>query len=118
MSNTSVEESQKMNADMKSDIMDLVMSILTDSKIHSKMVMEVPVQADSKNSTTDEVLKLKNIKKDGYTRFQHQEQHEHVGPEVTISQDDEKRLCLVDDLKEVQVHIQVKTIRTSSSLKS
>ncbi|GJZ30951.1 hypothetical protein Tco_0575998, partial [Tanacetum coccineum] len=54
----------------------------------------------------DEVLKLKNIKKDGYTRFQHQEQYEHVGPEVTrsqegkISQDDDKRLCLVDDLKE------------------
>ncbi|GJR16953.1 hypothetical protein Tco_0965480 [Tanacetum coccineum] len=29
------------------------------------------------------------------------------------SQDDDKRLCLVDDLKEVQVHIQVKPIRTS-----
>ncbi|GJW64743.1 hypothetical protein Tco_0116627 [Tanacetum coccineum] len=58
-----------------------------------------------------EVLKLKNIKKDGYTRFQHQEQYEHVGPEVTrsqegkISQDDDKRLCLVDDLKEVLNHI-------------
>ncbi|GJS71263.1 hypothetical protein Tco_0704104 [Tanacetum coccineum] len=65
-----------------------------------------------------------NIKKDGYTRFQHQEQYEHVGPEVTRSQEgkrsqnDDKRLCLVDDLKEVQVHIQVKPIRTSSSLKS
>ncbi|GJZ08094.1 hypothetical protein Tco_0542377 [Tanacetum coccineum] len=75
-------------------------------------------------SWSDEVLKLKNIKKDGYTRFQHQEQYEHVGPEVTRSQegkrsqDDDKRLCLVDDLKEVQVHIQVKPIRTSSSLKS
>ncbi|GJS30926.1 hypothetical protein Tco_0491546 [Tanacetum coccineum] len=34
------------------------------------------------------------------------------------SQDADKRLCLVDDLKEVQVHIQVKLIRTSSSLKS
>ncbi|GKA73698.1 hypothetical protein Tco_0780000 [Tanacetum coccineum] len=33
------------------------------------------------------------------------------------SQDDDKRLCLVDDLKEVQVHIQVKSIRTRSSLK-
>ncbi|GJV64239.1 hypothetical protein Tco_1475067 [Tanacetum coccineum] len=37
---------------------------------------------------------------------------------VKRSQDDDKRLCLVDDLKEVQVHIQVKPIRTSSSLKS
>ncbi|GJT67230.1 hypothetical protein Tco_1018710 [Tanacetum coccineum] len=35
-----------------------------------------------------------------------------------ISQDDDKRLCLVDDLKEVQVHIQFKPIRTRSSLKS
>ncbi|GJZ73826.1 reverse transcriptase domain-containing protein [Tanacetum coccineum] len=34
------------------------------------------------------------------------------------SQDDDNRLCLVDDLKEVQVHIQVKLKRTSSSLKS
>ncbi|GJU45455.1 retrovirus-related pol polyprotein from transposon TNT 1-94 [Tanacetum coccineum] len=34
------------------------------------------------------------------------------------SQNDEKRLCLVDDLKEVQVHIQVNPKGTSSSLKS
>ncbi|GKC45695.1 hypothetical protein Tco_1063417, partial [Tanacetum coccineum] len=60
---------------------------------------------------------------DGYTRFQHQEQYEHVGLEVTRSQegkrsqDDDKRLCLVDDLKEAQIHIQVKPIKTSSSLK-
>ncbi|GKA24185.1 hypothetical protein Tco_0710218 [Tanacetum coccineum] len=37
---------------------------------------------------------------------------------ATRSQDDDKRLCLVDDLKEVQVHLQVKPITTSSSLKS
>nr|GEW38408.1 hypothetical protein [Tanacetum cinerariifolium] len=36
----------------------------------------------------------------------------------TRSQNDDKRLCLVDDLKEVQVHIQFKPIRKSSSLKS
>ncbi|GKD29071.1 hypothetical protein Tco_1239849 [Tanacetum coccineum] len=53
-----------------------------------------------------------------------QQQYEHVGPNVTSAQDDDKiknddkRLCLVDDLKEVQVHIQVKPIKTSSSLKS
>ncbi|GKC61946.1 hypothetical protein Tco_1089544 [Tanacetum coccineum] len=64
------------------------------------------------------------IRKQKNHSFQHQEQYEHVGPEVTRSQegkrsqDDDKRLCLVDDLKEVQVHIQVKPIRTSSSLKS
>ncbi|GJY06618.1 hypothetical protein Tco_0373672 [Tanacetum coccineum] len=63
---------------------------------------------DGFGGVTDEVLKLKNIKKDGYTRFEHQEQYEHVGPEVTRSQegkkskDDDKRLCLVNDLKEVQ----------------
>ncbi|GJW48737.1 hypothetical protein Tco_0080383 [Tanacetum coccineum] len=51
-------------------------------------------------------------------------QYEHVGPEVTRSQEgkrsqnDDKRLCLVDDLKEAQIHIQVKHVRTSSSLKS
>ncbi|GJR90798.1 hypothetical protein Tco_0214809 [Tanacetum coccineum] len=56
-----------------------------------------------------QVLKLKNIKKDGYTRFQHQKQYEHVGLEDTRlqegkrSQDDDKRLCLVDDLKEFKI---------------
>ncbi|GJT01001.1 hypothetical protein Tco_0822170 [Tanacetum coccineum] len=34
------------------------------------------------------------------------------------SQDDDSRLCLVDDLKEAQGHIQVKLKETSSSLKS
>ncbi|GKD87340.1 hypothetical protein Tco_1358494, partial [Tanacetum coccineum] len=33
-------------------------------------------------------------------------------------QDDDKRLCLVDDIKEAQVHMQVKLKGTSSSLKS
>ncbi|GKE86073.1 hypothetical protein Tco_1559815, partial [Tanacetum coccineum] len=37
---------------------------------------------------------------------------------ATRSQDDDKRLCLIDDLKEVQVHIQVKVNGTSSSLNS
>ncbi|GKB18950.1 hypothetical protein Tco_0852873 [Tanacetum coccineum] len=35
-----------------------------------------------------------------------------------MSQDDDKRLCLVDDLKEAQVYIQVKLFGTSSNLKS
>ncbi|GJR81708.1 hypothetical protein Tco_0152493 [Tanacetum coccineum] len=56
-----------------------------------------------------------NIKKDDYTRFQHQEQYEHVGPEVTrlqegkSLQDDDKRLCLIEDLKEVLNHIHIKS---------
>ncbi|GKA08978.1 hypothetical protein Tco_0688309 [Tanacetum coccineum] len=71
-------------------------SILTDSKEYIKMDME----QRSIKLIQYEVLKLKNIKKDGYTRFQYQEQYEHVGPEVTRSQkgkrsqDDDKRLCL------------------------
>ncbi|GJU58173.1 hypothetical protein Tco_1235939 [Tanacetum coccineum] len=65
-------------------------------------------------SSCDEVLKLKNFKKDCYSSSQDKEKYEHVGPKVTssqegkISQDDDKRLDLADDLKEAQVHIQVK----------
>ncbi|GKC06915.1 hypothetical protein Tco_0998525 [Tanacetum coccineum] len=58
-------------------------SILTDSKIHIKMVMEVP-------GSSDEVLKLKNFKKDASLKlfkFTNQEMYEHVGPKVTSSQD-------------------------------
>ncbi|GJY38270.1 zinc knuckle CX2CX4HX4C containing protein [Tanacetum coccineum] len=45
-------------------------------------------------------------------------QKSQVHKTTTKSQDDDKRLCLVDDLKEVQVHIQVKLIGTRSSQKS
>ncbi|GJT23111.1 hypothetical protein Tco_0893048 [Tanacetum coccineum] len=73
---------------------------------------------------SDEVLKLKNFKKDDYTSFQEQEKYEHVGPKVTStqdgkrSQDDDSRLCLADDPKEAQIYMQVKLKGTSSSLKS
>ncbi|GKB16640.1 hypothetical protein Tco_0850563 [Tanacetum coccineum] len=86
-------------------------SILKDSKEYIKMDME----QQSIKLIPYEVLKLKNIKKDGYTSFQYQEQYEHVGPEVTRSQegkrsqDDDKRLCLVDDLKEAKDHIHIKS---------
>ncbi|GJV87768.1 reverse transcriptase domain-containing protein [Tanacetum coccineum] len=61
-----------------------------------------------------------------YSSFQVKDEvkYEHVSPKVTStqdgvrSQDDDQILCLVDDLKEVQVHIQVKLKGTSSSLKS
>ncbi|GJY31000.1 hypothetical protein Tco_0414495 [Tanacetum coccineum] len=65
-------------------------------------------------SWSDEVLKLKNFKKDYYTSFQDQEKYKHVSPKVTstqegkISQDDDKRLDLADDLKKAQDHIQIK----------
>ncbi|GJU74056.1 hypothetical protein Tco_1265461 [Tanacetum coccineum] len=45
-------------------------------------------------------------------------QKSQVHKTTIMSQDDDKRLCLVDDLKEAQVHIQVKLYGTSSSLKS
>ncbi|GJV80688.1 hypothetical protein Tco_1516558 [Tanacetum coccineum] len=45
-------------------------------------------------------------------------QKSQVHKTATRSQDDNKRLCLVDDLKEAHVHIQVKLIRICSSLKS
>ncbi|GJR33281.1 hypothetical protein Tco_1109513 [Tanacetum coccineum] len=72
----------------------------------------------------DEVLKLKNCKKDGYSSFQDKEKYKHVGPKVTssqegkIPQDDDKRLDVDDDLKKSQDYIQVKLKGTSSSLKS
>ncbi|GKD40326.1 hypothetical protein Tco_1260533, partial [Tanacetum coccineum] len=68
------------------------------------------------------MLKLKNFKKDDYTSFQEQEKYEHVGPKVTSTQDgkrsqvDDSRLCLANDPKEAQIHMQIKG--TSSSLKS
>ncbi|GKD50184.1 hypothetical protein Tco_1279160, partial [Tanacetum coccineum] len=85
-------------------------------KIHSHMLIL--------DRHIDEVLKLKNFKKDDYTSFQDQEKYEHVGPKVTstqegkISKDDDKRLCLDDDLKKLKDHIQNKPKGTSSSLKS
>nr|GEU43701.1 hypothetical protein [Tanacetum cinerariifolium] len=61
--------------------------------------------------------RLKNIKKDGYTRFQHQEQYEHVGLEVTRLQDGEiTRRC-----KEIMLGSRShsrKVKDTSQSLKS
>ncbi|GJU15821.1 retrovirus-related pol polyprotein from transposon TNT 1-94 [Tanacetum coccineum] len=59
-------------------------------------------------SRSDEVLKLKNFKKDATLKLfksSNEERYEHVGPEVTSSQNGQsykmakKRLCLVDDLK-------------------
>ncbi|GJW64102.1 hypothetical protein Tco_0115986 [Tanacetum coccineum] len=65
---------------------------------------------------SDEVLKLKNFKKDDYTSFHDLEKYEHVGLKVTCSQegkrlqDDDKRLDLADDLKEAQHHMQIKYV--------
>ncbi|GJU52890.1 hypothetical protein Tco_1226604 [Tanacetum coccineum] len=57
-------------------------------------------------SRSDEVLKLKNFKKDATLKLSkstNQEWYEHVGPEVTRSQDGETRLCLVDDLTVLKI---------------
>ncbi|GJV16899.1 retrovirus-related pol polyprotein from transposon TNT 1-94 [Tanacetum coccineum] len=53
-------------------------------------------------------------------KFSKQQQYEHVGSEVTrsqegkILQDDDKRLCLVDDLKEVLNHIHINILQEFS----
>ncbi|GJV61869.1 reverse transcriptase domain-containing protein [Tanacetum coccineum] len=62
-------------------------------------------------SRSDEVLKLKNFKKDATLKLSkstNQEWYKHVGPEVTRSQmtksqDGEMRLCLVDDLTVLKI---------------
>ncbi|GJU06122.1 hypothetical protein Tco_1122552 [Tanacetum coccineum] len=67
-------------------------------------------------SRSDEVLKLKNLKKDATLmlfKSTNQERYEHVGPEVTRSQDGETRLCLVDDFKVFKI-----TFKTSQGTRS
>ncbi|GKD82119.1 hypothetical protein Tco_1348958 [Tanacetum coccineum] len=73
-----------------------------------------------------EVTELKNFKKDVLFKLSRPRNNNSMGMSVqkskvhktaTRSKDDDKRLCLLDDLKEVQDHIQVKPIRTSSRLK-
>ncbi|GJS09857.1 hypothetical protein Tco_0366653, partial [Tanacetum coccineum] len=57
-------------------------------------------------SQSDEVLKLKNFKKDATLKLSkstNQEWYEHVGPEVTRSQDGKTRLWLVDDLTVLKI---------------
>ncbi|GKD44932.1 hypothetical protein Tco_1269577, partial [Tanacetum coccineum] len=74
--------------------------------------------------STDICKDIMKAQKDDYINFQDQEKYEHVGlkatssPDGERSQDDDSRLCLADDLKEAQVHMQVKLRGTSSNLKS
>ncbi|GJV33852.1 hypothetical protein Tco_1394252 [Tanacetum coccineum] len=82
-------------------------------KIHSRMLIL--------DQQIDEVLKLKTSRKMTIKAFKDQEKYEHVSPKVTSVQDgkslqvDNKRLCLVDDLKKLKDHLQVKQ---AQSLKS
>ncbi|GKC42249.1 hypothetical protein Tco_1059971 [Tanacetum coccineum] len=70
-------------------------SILKDSKIHIKMDMEGP---ELQERCIIQAFMLKN-----------QEKYEHVDPKVTSTQDgkrsqgDDKRLCLVDDIKKLKI---------------
>ncbi|GKB96265.1 hypothetical protein Tco_0982402 [Tanacetum coccineum] len=63
---------------------------------------------DHRSILTNLKMDMENFKKDDYTSFKDQEKYEHVSPKVTStqdgkrSQDDDKRLCLADDLKEAQ----------------
>ncbi|GJR55293.1 hypothetical protein Tco_1405814 [Tanacetum coccineum] len=66
-------------------------SILTDSKILKDGGEDLRYSDTDRLSRSDEVLKLKNFKKDATLKLSkstNQEWYEHVGPEVTRSQDD------------------------------
>ncbi|GKB57679.1 threonine--tRNA ligase, mitochondrial 1-like protein [Tanacetum coccineum] len=79
-------------------------------------------------SRSDEVLKLKNFKKDATLKLfksTNQERYEHVGPKSQVHkmaklQDGETRLCLVDDLTVLKITLSQTSQDkgTSSSLKS
>nr|GEY33053.1 hypothetical protein [Tanacetum cinerariifolium] len=84
-------------------------SILTDLKVYIKMDMEVPgfmrltrfiATCSYSTDVYKEIIKA---------QLSYQEKYEHVGLEVTRSQegkrsrDDDKRLCLIDDLKEFKI---------------
>ncbi|GKD00497.1 hypothetical protein Tco_1170771 [Tanacetum coccineum] len=88
----------------------------------------IPVAAQGKSRfiaacsySTDKLLKLKTSRKMTIKAFKDQEKYEHVGPKVTSAQDDKslqvdnERLCLVDNLKNLKDHLQVKQ---AQSLKS
>ncbi|GJW11427.1 hypothetical protein Tco_1577254 [Tanacetum coccineum] len=71
-----------------------------DSKTHIKMEME-------RRSVKVKELQERSIIK--AFKSSNQEKYEHVGPNVTSTQDgkrsqvDDKRLCLVDDLKKLKI---------------
>ncbi|GKE34467.1 hypothetical protein Tco_1453789 [Tanacetum coccineum] len=75
-------------------------SILTDSKSHIKMEME---RRSVKVKELQERCTINAFK------LSYQEKYEHVSPKVTStqvgkrSQVDDKRLCLVDDLKKLRI---------------
>ncbi|GJX85032.1 hypothetical protein Tco_0335806 [Tanacetum coccineum] len=96
------------------DVSDEVLNIKVILKVFTVTMEILPEPTSNKLRGSEEVLKLKNFKKDGYLSFQDKEKYEHVGSKVTSSQegkrsqDDDKRFDLANDLKEAQVHIQVK----------
>ncbi|GKA03694.1 hypothetical protein Tco_0676475 [Tanacetum coccineum] len=96
-------------------------SIYTDQR--GTVVLPTIGAADSRRTSAtlipDEVLKLKNLKKDALLKlfkFTYQERYEHVGPEVTSSQDGKvykmaKRdyaWLMISRCSRLHFHIQVK----------
>ncbi|GJY17241.1 putative reverse transcriptase domain-containing protein, partial [Tanacetum coccineum] len=68
-------------------------------------------------SRSDEVLKLKNFKKDATLKLSkstNQEWYEHVGPEVTRSQDDKQPEIPIWKWEEIAMDFVTKLPRTSS----
>ncbi|GJS83198.1 hypothetical protein Tco_0749739 [Tanacetum coccineum] len=68
--------------------------------------------------TCKDIMKAQLLRPSNNNSMSMSVQMSQVQKTTTRSQYDDKRLCLVDDLKEVPVHIQVKPIGTRSSLKS
>nr|GEW42974.1 hypothetical protein [Tanacetum cinerariifolium] len=87
-----------------------VLSLPMTSRSHYHMlILDRHIYRRHESSSTYFKTSATLIPKDGYTHFQHQERYEHIGPEVTKSQeekrsqDDDKRLCLVNDIKEFKI---------------
>ncbi|GKD20794.1 hypothetical protein Tco_1222497 [Tanacetum coccineum] len=77
-------------------------SILTDSKIHIKMTWMYLRRSVKVKESQERRMNIKAFKS------KTQEKYEHVGPKsqdhkMARLQDDEKRLCLVDDLKKFKI---------------
>ncbi|GJR92855.1 hypothetical protein Tco_0265029 [Tanacetum coccineum] len=76
------------------------------------------IYKDNMNSNTLKFFKKDVLFKLSRPSMSMSVQKSQVHKTATRSQDDDKILCLVDDLKEAQVYMQVKPYGTSSSLKS
>nr|GEW08916.1 integrase, catalytic region, zinc finger, CCHC-type, peptidase aspartic, catalytic [Tanacetum cinerariifolium] len=94
----------------------LILEHQSDTKVFT-MTMEILLEPTSNKLLIGRSLRIQSVKVKKLQercvirafKLSYQEKYEHVGPEVTRSQDgkrsqdDDKRLCLVDDLKEFKI---------------